>query len=267
MNPFTPPLRIARLGCALALAGACQVEPPGAVPPDKGGQSGTAQPDGCVEDSRTTVLDPTVAADGFDFTAAEAIAPLEGVWSADATLAGDGGGDAAVTASVAWDGGVIEAVLSHLEERDDGAMGVGAPTGAPGETCPPAYSVGFTLDVGAAPILAVGGAAEVALRNDGYAEVPIEVDVSEVQGDLQPPVWDNPELWDRTALSAVFQRAPGEETASLSLTWWAINDDPVQSSNTTVTANGGTVMTGVVEPSGTSAPIAYITGMTRPPAR
>lgn len=239
---------------------ACQYTPPPEVP-DEGGQSGTAMPPHCVEDSRVTVTDPTVPAEGFDFSASDVIAPVEGIWRGEGVL--EGGSLVTVETTVAWEGGLIEAVLTHYEEGSGEIEALGAPDTAMSD-CPPVYELGFALDVAAPPWLTVSGTARLAASVDLGMSIPIEVDESDVTGDLEPPEWDNPQYWDRTSLSAVFQQYGG--ASSLDLQWWAINDDPAQSTgDPTTTPNGGQVSTSYAEPSGTASPIAFLQDLTRLP--
>jgi hypothetical protein len=201
------------------------------------------------------VTDLATPADGFDFAVADVLAEVEGTWEGSADL--QGGGPAVVDLGVAWDGGLVEAVLSHLEDDgQDGTFGVGAPAG----DCSPVYELGLALDLAASPYLDAGGGARVAA--DGHRlDVAVQVDAGDVGGTLEPPAWDHPEFWDRTALSMVFAASDG--AATLGLDWWAINDDPLQTTGTATTPGGGTVHTGVVEPSGQNSPIAWIGDLVR----
>jgi hypothetical protein len=245
------------VGVAVMVAG-CQV---GAPVPDDGGQSGTAVPPHCVEDARIAVDDLSVAPDGMSFPASEALAAVEGTWEGQGELQGDGGGLATVDATVAWDGGEVDAVFQHLDgDLDQGQGALGAP--ASPEMCDPVYEIGFDLDVVAGEILSAAGSARVQVGSALAVDLPVQVDQSEVGGTLQPPDWDHPEYWDRTVVSADFQHWT-EGTTALNLDWFAINDDPAGGTGTATTGNGGTVGTGWVEPSGQNSPILYLQGLIR----
>lgn len=243
-------MRIALLSAGVG----CQHEPDPPKETVDGGQSGTAVPPMCVEDSRVVVLDPTVPADGFSMTASEVIARVEGIWRGEGEIEGS---PATVDTTVAWDGGQIEAILAHYDEGVPGEE-MGAPTAV--FDCPPTYEIGFLLAVDALPFLAVEGTSRISVAEGLGLSIPIEVDESAVEGDLQPPVWENPQYWDRTSLSALFQQyeSEGALSSSLDLQWWAINDDPVQSMNQVTTANGGQISTGTIEPEGMTSPILHL---------
>jgi hypothetical protein len=158
-----------------------------------------------------------------------------------------------VAATVAWDGGVVEAVLSHSEESTTLAMG------APFGNCGPRYELGFALDVVASPYLDFAGAGQTSMLEDGGSTFAVQIGEGETGGTLVPPVWDSPQYWDRTVLSAEFQFSAYDGAAGLNLMWMAINDDPASGGgNTTTTPGGGQVATGYVEPSGTNSQIAYV---------
>ena len=244
---------------AVVLAG-CQV---GALDPDDGGQSGTAIPPHCVEDSRIAVVDPTVPADGMDFAAADALDAVEGTWEAQGVLQGDGGGPGTVDATVTWDGGEIDAVFSHLVGNLDDGVGMGA-LGAPmptGDLCDPVYELGLQLDVVADPYLEASGAGRVLVGSTLALDLPVQIAEEDVAGTLTPPAWDHPEFWDRTVVQADFQYTA--DYTALNLDWFAINDDPDQSGGTVTTTGGGQAGTGSVEPAGTNSPIAYLQGLVR----
>lgn len=218
---------------------------------DPGGQTGTAHPPGCVEDSRVAVEDLAVAPAGFTVALADLLAPIEGDWVGSTDL--EGGGPADFAVAVAWDGGLVEAVLSHVEE------GTGMEMGAPFGNCGPRYDLGLTLDVVATPYLDFGGAGHTSMFEDGALSLAVDIAEGETGGTLLPPEWENPQYWDRTLLSAEFQRGFDASTG-MNLMWMAVNDDPASGGgNTTTTTGGGQVGTGWVEPSGMVAMIGYVT--------
>jgi hypothetical protein len=195
-----------------------------------------------VEDSRTEVTDRSVAAEGFDFAVQDVFDAVVGTWVGELDEVG-------LTVDVDWDGAAIEAVLSHYEEPIVTGTGDPLPGGLPVMDCGPVYEVGFTLGVDGDPWLGAEGGARILVRSPTSLGIQIEVDESEVAGTIEPPEWDNPQFWDRTSLSAVFERR--EADVSLQLLWWAINDDPASS----VGPGTGNVGTGTVEPSGITSPI------------
>ncbi|MEQ1568798.1 MAG: hypothetical protein ABMA64_24385 [Myxococcota bacterium] len=231
-------MKIARIIVVWSAAGCVH----DARPVDDGGQSGTAHPPFCVEDSVVQVVDPAVPADGFGFAAAEVLDSVAGTWHGVGVL--EDGTELVADVVVAWDGQPIDAITSHLDPGD--GLGEG-----PVFDCAPTYDIGFTLDLGASPLLEAAGGARVSVTELSGVELPVQVDVSEVGGALEPPEWDHPEYWDRTALSMVLSQ---REDTALDLQWWAINDDPEQ------TGTGGTV---TVEPAGMNEPIVYLAALER----
>lgn len=217
-----------------------------------GGQSGTAHPEMCVEESREAVSDPSVAATGFDFAANEVLAAMEGDWEGTADLDGDATDDT-IQVTVAWDEGPIDAVLWHLEPSDSGTT---LALGVPSPACRPTYEIGFRLDVASAPWLDVGGDLTLEAAQASGQYLQLEVDAGNLGGKLAPPAWGQPDLWDRTSLSAVFQELEG--AARLDLVWWAINDDPKSSASPDGTQSTATASSGTVQPSGKTEPLASV---------
>ncbi|MCA9491271.1 MAG: hypothetical protein KC621_15175 [Myxococcales bacterium] len=234
---------------ALSLAWGCQVEE---ADPDDGGQSGTAIPDGCYEDHRETVTDPTVPSEGFDRSADDAIGELAGTWTASGTVSGEA---ATVTLEVAHDGGPIEAVYLEYHESEGGGEAMGAPTGTPTD-CPPRYAFGVITSLDLAPWVSGEGAGDTHADMVGNTWFTAETPLDEVVGTAAPS-FDTAD-WDRTELAATLTHA--EDDVRLDLSWWGINDQQTPPPAATGT---GTVTTATVEPSGVTEPIASFSGLTK----
>lgn len=104
---------------------------------DTGGNDEAAW--GCVETGRTPVADPTVAADGFAFSAFEAYGPWVGTWAGSFTVKNADGTDGDILSAwmqVQVDGDV-QAVTYEAETGSDSGMELGAPE----SDCAPAYEI------------------------------------------------------------------------------------------------------------------------------
>lgn len=211
-----------------------------------GGQTGTVQPVGCEESQREAVTDLATAAEGFDFSVQDLLDTVEGTWIGSADVDGDDAPDD-VEVEVAWDQEDIDAIL--LEEAP--FTGTGPQPGASFD-CRPTYELTLQLSVTASPLFDVLGESPLQVRQATNVDVPIEIDAGDLDGELEPPEWSS-DQWDRTSLSAVFRGAGADDT-SLSLTWWAINDEPAP--GTAAAGTASTVTT--VEASGKTVPIVTI---------
>lgn len=234
---------------ASSLAWGCQVGDPD---PDDGGQSGTAIPDGCYEDHRTTVTDPSLPPEGFDQSADEAIAELAGTWTGSGEVDGTA---ATVTFDVAHDGGPIEAVYFEYHQASGGSEAMGAPSSTTPLDCPPSYAFGVVTSLDLSPWVSGEGAGQTHQDMVGNTWFTAETPLDEVAGTLTPS-FDTGD-WDRTELAATFTHA--EDDVRLEVSWWGIND----LEENPPPAATGTVSTTTVEPSGVTEPIASFSGLTR----
>lgn len=190
-----------------------------------GGDGGTAgdagAPFGCEEVGREDVADPSVAAEGVDFAAAEVLTAAIGDFRGTATLRGATGELPAVGATLQL-AAPSRVQVVYRELSGGGGTDTGPSPGAPSPTeCPPWYeatsAAGLATDDSA---LAEAFTATLFIPDPASASFGVAFDLLALGGSYSPADFD-PTAYDQTTLSITAVINPAKAAWVGALQWSA----------------------------------------------
>ena len=227
----------------LALLGACGAgKEPETASDDNGG--GEDMPAWCAEDHRALVTDPTIAAEGFDFSAQTVVDAALGEFSGGLSFVQLDHADVQTTLSLARTDGVIEAVYYVLE---GGGGESELASGAPAVDCQPGYAIPAAGTLIAEEILAETLDVTVVAERADAGAFSLGLALDDVNGTARP-VDIVPEDWASVTL-ALDARLDGGAWLG-SLTWQASSEASaarVAQPKTTESDTGTAAVSGMVE--------------------